>query len=187
MAVFAIPNPKKSLTIDFPIEQVKKGVNNLYLIDNKYKFTSANEVFNQYTFEALELLSLGVFIDINLTNVSENKTEITIEVRRKIGTFNQSHEVTKANNHIQSVIEILSKSIILDNEQINALKQQLKSNNENKEIKGKKSRKRNQIIIFTILILVIILVNYANRNNSNSDNKNNNADSTKIDSVIEKN
>jgi hypothetical protein len=186
MAVFAIPNPKKSLTVDFPIEQVKKGVNNLYLIGNKYKFTSSNEVFNQYTFEALELLSLGVFIDINLTSINENRTEITIEIRRKIGTFDQSHEVTKANNHIQSVIEILSKSIILNDEQINELQQLLKSNNENKEIKGKKGRKRNQIIIFGILILIIILINYANRNNSNTDSKNNNADSTKIDSVIEK-
>ena len=40
MAIFAIPNPKKSLTVDFPLEQVKKGVNNLNLISNKYKFTS---------------------------------------------------------------------------------------------------------------------------------------------------
>jgi hypothetical protein len=51
MAVFAIPNPKKILTIDFPIEQVKKGVNNLYLIDNKYKLFNSNDLFNQYTFD----------------------------------------------------------------------------------------------------------------------------------------
>jgi hypothetical protein len=121
MAVFAIPNPKKSLTIDFPIEQVKKGVNNLYLIDNEYKLFNSNEIFNQYTFESLEFLSLGVYIDINLSNINENKTEITIEVRRKIGTFNQSHEVTNANNHIQLIIENLSKSIILDDVQIEQL------------------------------------------------------------------
>ena len=121
MAVFAIPNPKKSLTVDFPIEQVKKGVNNLYLIDNKYKLFNSNEIFNQYTFESLEFLSLGVYIDINLSNINENKTEITIEVRRKIGTFNQSHEVTNANNHIQLIIENLSKSIILDDVQIEQL------------------------------------------------------------------
>ena len=75
MAVFAIPNPKKSLTVDFPIEQVKKGVNNLYLIDNKYKLFNSNEIFNQYTFEALEFLSLGVYIDINLSNINENKNK----------------------------------------------------------------------------------------------------------------
>jgi len=121
MAVFAIPNPKKSLTIDFPIEQVKKGVNNLYLIDNEYILFNSNEIFNQYTFESLEFLSLGVYIDINLSNINENKTEITIEVRRKIGTFNQSHEVTNANNHIQLIIENLSKSIILDDVQIEQL------------------------------------------------------------------
>lgn len=121
MAVFAIPNPKKSLTIDFSIEQVKKGVNNLYLINNEYILFNSNEIFNQYTFEALEFLSLGVYIDINLTSINENRTEVTIEVRRKIGTFDQSHEVTKANNHIQSVIENLSKSIVLDDIQIEQL------------------------------------------------------------------
>ena len=63
MAVFAIPNPKKSTIVDFPIDRIKLSVQNLGLVNSKYKFTKSNEIFNQYTFEALEFLSLGVFID----------------------------------------------------------------------------------------------------------------------------
>lgn len=66
MAVFAIPNPKKTTQVDFPIDRVKLSVLNINLENKKYKFTKANEIFNQYTYEATEFLSLGVYIDINL-------------------------------------------------------------------------------------------------------------------------
>ena len=32
----SIPNPKKSIQIDFPIEKVKQSVKNISLINNKY-------------------------------------------------------------------------------------------------------------------------------------------------------
>lgn len=122
MALFAIPNPKKSTQVDFPTERVKLSVENIHLINNKYKFTSANAIFNQYTFEALEFLSLGVFIDINLNSVSENKTEITVEVRRKLGSFNQSHEVTKANEHLVKIFDAIAKLTTMSLEEIDELK-----------------------------------------------------------------
>jgi hypothetical protein len=153
MAVFAIPNPKKILTIDFSIEQVKKGVNNLYLIDNKYKLFNSNEIFNQYTFDLLEFLSLGVYIDINLSSINENKTELTIEVRRKIGTFDQSHEVTKANNHIQLIIDLLSKCIILSDEQIVELKQTT-----NIEVVENNNKIGNGQIVLIVIICLLILI-----------------------------
>ena len=109
MALFAIPNPKKSVQVDFPVEVVKQSVKNINLINDKYKFTSSNEIFNQYTYEALEFLSLGVFIDINLNALNENKTEIVVEVRRKLGSFNQSHEVTKANEHLVKIFDAIAK------------------------------------------------------------------------------
>jgi hypothetical protein len=76
MAVFAIPNPKKTTQVDFPIEKVKISVKNISLLNKKYKFTNSNEIFNQYTYEATEFLSMGVYIDINLNTITENKTEI---------------------------------------------------------------------------------------------------------------
>ena len=117
-----IPNPKKSAQVDFPIERVKLSVQNIAFINNTYKFTSSNEIFNQYTFEALEFLSLGVFIDINLNSLGENKTEITIEIRRKIGSFNQSYEVTKANQHLVKIFDCIAKLTMKSSEEIEKLK-----------------------------------------------------------------
>lgn len=109
----AISNPKKSLVIDFSIEKLKSTVEFIPLLNSKYKFNSKNEVFNSYTFEALEFLSLGVFADISFSRQDESRTEITIEIRRKIGAFDQAHEVSKANDHIAALFELISKCIVL--------------------------------------------------------------------------
>jgi hypothetical protein len=137
MSVNAIPNPKKTIQVDFPIERVKLSVKNINLISSKYDFSTSNEIFNQYTYSALELLSLGVYVDINLSSISEFKTEITVEIRRKIGSFNQSYEITKANDHIVSVYDCIAKLTSkspeeienLKNERIEKLKPSKKTNN----------------------------------------------------------
>lgn len=122
MAVNAIPNPKKSTQVDFPIEKVKLSVQNISLRNNKYKFSKANEIFNQYTFESSEFLSLGVYVDINLNKITEDKTEITVEIRRKIGTFNQSYEITNANEHIEKTFECIAFLITKSPEEIEQYK-----------------------------------------------------------------
>lgn len=131
MAVLAIPNPKKSTQVDFPIERVKLSVLNISLINNKYKFTASNDIFNQFTYEALEFLSLGVYIDINLNKLSEDKTEITVEVRRKIGTFNQSHEVTHANEHLVKIFDCIAKLTVKSPEEIEQIRSGQLVNNSN--------------------------------------------------------
>ena len=160
--VNAIPNPKKNLTIDFPLERVKIGVERLSQINNKYKFTKGNPIFNQTTFEATEFLSLGVYIDINLSSVSENKTEITIEIRRKIGTFNQSHEVTKANQHLQSIIDLISQGIVMTDSDFTEMQRKLteKKNAGLIEVNGKmvsKNYKRNRMIYSLVLGIIIFV------------------------------
>ncbi|MEY8758141.1 TM2 domain-containing protein [Chryseobacterium tongliaoense] len=124
MAVFAIPNPKKTLSVDFPIERVRESVRNIYLLNPQYKFSSSNEIFNQYTYESYEFMSLGVYIDINLNSISDNKTEITVEIRRKSGTFNESYEVTHANNHISNIINYIAQLTILSSDDLIKLKSQ---------------------------------------------------------------
>ena len=125
MAVFAIPNQKKTTQVDFPIEKVKISVKNISLLNKKYKFTNSNEIFNQYTYEATEFLSMGVYIDINLNTITENKTEITVEVRRKIGTFNESYEVTNANQHLVNIYDCIAKLTTKTNEEIEALHKEI--------------------------------------------------------------
>lgn len=118
MAVFAIPNPKKNLSVDFPIEKVTQSVKNIYLINSRYKISSSNEIFNQYTYESYEFLSRGVYIDINLNSLSENKTEITVEIRRKSGTFDESHEVTLSNNHIVNIVNCIAQLTAMSSEDL---------------------------------------------------------------------
>ena len=117
----AIPNPKKSLVIDFTITAVKSTIEFIPLLNSKYKFSSKNEVLNSYTFEALEFLSLGIFADISLSKLDESRTEITIEIRRKIGAFDQAHEVSKANDHIAALFELISKCIVLSEAEMKEL------------------------------------------------------------------
>jgi DNA-directed RNA polymerase subunit RPC12/RpoP len=138
----AVPNPKKTITIDFPISKLKETIGFIPLTKDKaYKFTSKNEVFNLYTFEATEFLSLGVYVDISFSEVSENKTTIEIEVRRKIGAFDQAHEVTSANNHISKIIELISLCVSLTDEKIESLKKS--TTTEQVQLNGFKSKEVN--------------------------------------------
>ncbi|MFA9290094.1 MAG: hypothetical protein ACEQSF_02575 [Solirubrobacteraceae bacterium] len=150
----AISNPKKSITIDFPIDKVKIGVERVDKLSSKYKFTKSNQIFNQTTFEATEFLSIGVYIDVNLSVITENKTEITIEIRRKVGAFDQSHEVTKANEHIENLIELISKGISLTEVQFNDFLETEK----NELIIKKKKKSKRRLIIWGIILFIIFLM-----------------------------
>lgn len=162
MALFAIQNPKKTFTIDFGIDKVKKSVLVIPFINKKYKLNKSNDAFNQYTLDALEFLSLGVFIDFNLSSISDNKTEITIEVRRKVGSFDQSHEVTNANKHIEVLVEVLSKGIMLSDNEIENLKKAEVDSFIMQNQKSKNIQKRN-IKIIGIIILIVIVLNLLNK------------------------
>ncbi|WP_228428119.1 TM2 domain-containing protein [Chryseobacterium oncorhynchi] len=143
MAVFAIPNPTKTLYVDFPLERVKESVKNISILHSKYRFNSCNEIFNQYTYESYEFLSLGVYIDIILNSVTDNKTGISIEIRRKMGTFNEPHEVTHANQHIVNIVNYIARLTSMSLEEINILKAKKE---ESKDIYVKaKSRKDKNI------------------------------------------
>lgn len=119
----AIPNPTKKVVIDFSIDQVKTGIKKISQVYKKYKLEKENPMFNQYTFEASEFLSLGVYIDFNLTQISETRTEINIEVRRKLGAFDTWVEVQNANEHLQKLIDGLSTVLTTPDGQIKEKKE----------------------------------------------------------------
>lgn len=149
MAVFAIPNPKKILNVDFPLDRVKESVKNITLLNSKYRVHSSNEIFNQYTYESYEFLSLGVYIDINLNSISENKTEITVEIRRKMGTFNESHEVTHANQHIVNIVNYIAKLTIMSADEMIKLKSQ-QVQNITAPVKSRKEKNIAAILSFFV-------------------------------------
>ena len=104
----AIPNPTKSITIDFPIQSVKDSIVNVPTALKFTHFRESNEMFNTYTFARTEFLSMGALINVNLTEISENKTQINIEIARQIGAFDNWVEVSKANQHITGFINALA-------------------------------------------------------------------------------
>ena len=109
MALSMIPNPKKTVVIDFSIAEIKQAIVKIpSQFDKNYTLDKQNDLLNQFTFSATEFLSLGVYVDINLNYVTETKTSIEIEVRRKIGAFDQTFEVQKANQHIQKLFTGIS-------------------------------------------------------------------------------
>jgi hypothetical protein len=106
-----IPNPKKSVTIAIPFNKVNFAVSNLKSVIPFLHFREHDEMFNSYTFAKNEFLSLGVLIDINLIDMGDNKTQINVEIRRKMGAFDESYEVQNASKHIQDVFNGISHII----------------------------------------------------------------------------
>jgi hypothetical protein len=116
----AIPNPKKSFDIDFNSKEVFEKTQYLPLI-TKFKFHSKNEVLKTYRFESLEFLSFGVWVDISISSITEEKSKVEIEILRKIGAFDKSYEVSEAGRHIVELSEGITKCIVLTPEQIETI------------------------------------------------------------------
>lgn len=165
--MISIPNPKKNITVNFPLEKVKLNIPFIQNIsENKYKLTNSNDVINTFTFEALEFLSLGVFIDFNLSSIDDNKTTIEIEVRRKVGAFDKTHEITNANKHISNITEILSKALILSNEDIEKQKKVIPLESQ----KGCTNTAAIMLIIISIFCLIGVSCSKEETSSSNQNN-----------------
>jgi hypothetical protein len=104
----AIPNPRKTITIDFPIEQVKVAARNIDKVMKFCHFREENDMFNSYKFSRSEFLSLGAFININLSSVSNTKTQVDVEISRQLGAFDEWVEVQKANKHVEEAINSIA-------------------------------------------------------------------------------
>jgi hypothetical protein len=103
-----IPNPTKKVSVPFTLDQVKVAMSKFPLINPKYSISNSNEVMSLYTLSASEFLSLGVFIDVQLSATNEKTSEISMEVKRKMGAFDKWYEVQEANTHIENVINGIS-------------------------------------------------------------------------------
>jgi len=104
----AIANPTKSIVVDFPINTIRTAVKNIHRVMQFCHPRENNDMFNYYKFSRSEFLSMGAFININLTELGENKTQINIEISRTMGAFDEWIEVQKANKHITETINAIS-------------------------------------------------------------------------------
>jgi len=116
-----IPNPSKTITIELPCAKITEVMPLISILHPKYKETSSDDLLKLFVFEASEFLSLGVYIDITLEVLSETKTGVTVEVKRKIGAFDQAQEVRYGNEHISRIFELISKALKMNDGEINQL------------------------------------------------------------------
>ena len=114
MALFAIPNPTKQIKVNYSLDEVKKAAANVDLVAKGYSPREHDEIINIYKYAKTEFLSLGVEIDISLSEISDNKTQIDIEIKRAIGTFDEWHEVSKAKTHIETLLKSISTLLTSD-------------------------------------------------------------------------
>jgi hypothetical protein len=106
-----LPNPVKSTTVNFPIYKLDEAVRNISVVDKRFKLIKSNPAFNQYIYEISEFLSLGANVFIDLNEITSEKTEIKMEVRRVVGTFNHAHEVQRASEHTDKLLEVIAKIV----------------------------------------------------------------------------
>jgi hypothetical protein len=105
----AIPNPTKSLTIQFPLDQVKIAARNIDKVMSFCHFREENDIFNSYKFSRTEFLSFGAIINVHLKKIDDLTTQIDIEISRQMGAFDDWVEVSKANRHLDETMKAISE------------------------------------------------------------------------------
>lgn len=104
-----IQNPKKEITVLFNIEQVKEVLKKISSFISGCEVVDIDDVLNQYEYKFKEFLSLGSVFTVNLTEVNETKTLITMESSRVVGAYDKAYEVTNANQQIGMFLKTLSR------------------------------------------------------------------------------
>ena len=121
----AIPNPTRELTVPFTNDQVQTAMSNLskFLIGTEvgnYIQHEYDGVIGQLELLKTEFLSLGVSIMVTANAINDKQTRVFIEVRRAVGSFDKSYEVSEAKRHIDKVVKGLS-TLLSNPEAINEI------------------------------------------------------------------
>lgn len=109
-----IANPTNTLVVNKSAADVNAAIAFIPALSSKYKLVNADPAQQRYTFSREEPSGAGVYIDIRYSANSENKTELTLAVRKKTGAFEKSRDVAKANRHLHTLVNLLSDSLRLE-------------------------------------------------------------------------
>ena len=109
-----VTNPTKTLQLEKPVTEIKSALRFISQLSPKYQLIRENRAMSLSTFEADEPFSAGVFIDVRYTKVSETRTQLQVEIYRKVGSFNANHNIAQAREHIANVLSLLSKSLSIE-------------------------------------------------------------------------
>ena len=106
-----VQNPKKEVTIKFPIAEVRNGIKALPEFAKSATLVISNDVMNYYQFTAKGegFFSTGLILEISLHEQAPDQTEIRFEGRRAIGWIDNTNEITATYNYINGCISLIGK------------------------------------------------------------------------------
>lgn len=122
--ISSIPNPKKVFTVQKNVDFIKSLFPKItpYLnmsIKSGHIQHRLDNTIGELEIHKTEFLSLGVKILINANYKEAELTEISIEIQRQVGTFDQSHEVSQANTHLTNIVKAIS--YLIDNPNVDII------------------------------------------------------------------
>jgi hypothetical protein len=105
----AIPNPQRSITLNYPVDHVTEVLNELSEVHKVmriegYTLQEKTPTILQWKFQKTEFLSLGSIIIVHLEEVGD-RTKMSVEVTRVLGAFDSWVEVQNANKHLDVIFK----------------------------------------------------------------------------------
>lgn len=115
MSLLSLPNPTKSVTVNFSADKVKESLKLVSKVKDGFKLSNENAILGTFEFLKLETLSAGSTFEVTVEEVDSSKSKINILGRRTVGTINQAHEASKVNRGINDIYESISELLSSDN------------------------------------------------------------------------
>lgn len=110
-----VSNPKKEVTLNFSKAEVLNAIENLKTNEYFKTFESFDEVLNVFTYRFEKPIS-GLFklfmrAEIEVNEISDNKTKVTIEVSDWDNVLDDEFDVSSANILMKSILKTISQTL----------------------------------------------------------------------------
>lgn len=110
-----VSNPKKEVTLNFSKAEVLNAIENLKTNEYFKTFENFDEVLNVFTYR-FEKPITGLFktfmrAEIEVNEISDNKTKVTIEVSDWDNVLDDEFDVSSANILMKSILKTISQTL----------------------------------------------------------------------------
>lgn len=110
-----VANPRKEVTVNYSKQQVLDAIDNLTSNEYFKSFESFDEVLNVFTYR-FEKPITGLFktfmrAEIEVNEISDNKTKVTIEVSDWDNVLDDEFDVSSANILMKSILKTISQTL----------------------------------------------------------------------------
>jgi hypothetical protein len=151
-----VPNPTKELTVNFPIDVVKKAIRDSCRIKNKFTMNKDNDILNTFVIHySIGVLLNDYVISISLIQISETQTKILCEVTQLLGNTHSTIIASGLKMRLDEFLEIMSK--FLSGELKIREASQIQSSDISTQIPQKKNKHLGCIVPIVIIIIIWIV------------------------------